>query len=139
MARISREQLDGLREAIRTHDFLHRVLREIECLHRVVFHANERADWGLVRASAEQVLTAEIVSRHRGEIDGVYWALRSLERQGKSWSRAIQELANTLHSYYTTPLGVVMRADLFGEEAVFITPDAADWIRQQRGSTTRAK
>ena len=46
---------------------------------------------------------------------------------------AIQELAAGIHSYYTTPLGIVLRKDLFGDDVVFITPDAHEWIRQREG------
>lgn len=133
LAQIPREQLAGLTAAIQSHDYLDRVVREIEELHRVVFHANERVDWSLVRRSAEQILITEIVGRHRGQIEGVFFALRAMENGGKSWEAAIRELAASMHSYYTTPLGIVMRQDLFGTDVVFITPDAYVWTDRLRG------
>lgn len=133
MARISREQVADLTAAIQSHDYLDRIAREIEELHRVVFHANQRADWSLVRRSAEQILITEIVSRHRGQIDGVFFALRAMENGGKSWEAGIRELAASVHSYYTTPLGIVIRQDLFGADVVFITPDAYVWTDRLRG------
>jgi len=54
-------------------------------------------------------------------------ALRRMETDGKSWDVAIRDMAAGIHSYYTTPLGVVMRQDLFGPDAIFFTPDAYDW------------
>ncbi len=139
MARIRREQLGSLTAAIRTHDFLRRAAGEIERLHRVVFHDNQRADWSLAGRSAEQILAAEIVSRHRGQIDGIYFALRKMETTGKSWDEAVRDLAAALHSYYTTPLGIVMRQDLFGQDAVFITPDAYDSTDQIAGTPERSQ
>lgn len=133
MPRLAPDQLERSANAIATHDFLHRILREIERLHRVVFHADASADWNLVRNSAEQILIAEIQTRYRGEIDGVYFALREIEDSGKTWDIAIAELAAAMHSYYTTPLGIVMRQDLFGDAAVFISPDALEHThRHQR-------
>lgn len=137
MARIDRQMQDALVAAIHSHDFLRRLLEAMEHHHRLVFHANETVDWSLVRRSAEQILIAEIVTRHQGNFDGIYLALRSLEGGGKPWSVAIHELAGTMHSYFTTPLGIVMRGDLFGEDAVFISPEAYDWIRQRKGARAR--
>lgn len=130
MAQISREQLEALEAAVSSHDFLSRVAGAIEQLHRVVFHDHPQINWSLVRRSADQILIAEIVNRHRGSIDGVYFALRELENRGTTWDAAIRELAGGMHSYYTTPLGVVMRQDLFGDQVVFISPDAYEWTRQ---------
>jgi hypothetical protein len=123
--------MDSLIAAIHSHDFLRHMLESMEQHLRLVFHANESADWNLLRASAEQILVAEIVSRHKGNIDGIYFALRDLEAGGRTWDAAIGELAGRVHSYFTTPLGVVMRKNLFGENAVFLTSDAYDWIRRQ--------
>lgn len=123
MAKISREQFEQLRKAVKQHDFLHRILRQIEHLHRVVFHA-ERLDPLFVRASAEEILIADIVTRHDGQFDGVYYALRKAEDGGRTWAQAIGEYAAYIHSYYTMPLGVVMRRDLFGEDSHFVTPAA---------------
>jgi hypothetical protein len=132
LTQIAQEQMNGLTAAIEAHDFLRRVRDGVEHQHRVVFHGNERADWSLVRRSADQILIAEIMNRHRGQIDGVYFALRKLENDGRTWDAAIQELAEQIHSYYTTPLGIVMRQNLFGSAVVFITPDALDWTDQLR-------
>ncbi|TWT40426.1 hypothetical protein RAS1_41350 [Phycisphaerae bacterium RAS1] len=137
VARISAEQFQRLSQEVDSHDFLHRVWREIEKLQRLVFHSNERADWSLVRASSKQILMAEIVSRHGGQIDGVYFALRTLESGGKPWPLAIRELAGSIHSYFTTPLGIVMRRDLFGDDTVFLSPDAEEMIRRHAGEATR--
>lgn len=123
MARISDEDMARLRKAIADHDYLHRILRRIEQLHRVVFHA-ESLDWKFVRASAEEILIADIVTRHQGNIDGVYFALRKVEEGGRDWRSAIDEYASYIHNYYTTPLGVILRKDLFGESAHFVTPAA---------------
>lgn len=139
MAQISTEQLQNLSNAIETHDFLHRIWREIEKLHRLVFHSNRRADWSRVRASALQILIAEIVLRHAGQIDGVYFTLRNLEAGGRPWALAIRELAASIHSYFTTPLGIVMRRDLFGDGCVFLSPDAEDLARQHAGQPPKAE
>ncbi len=132
MARLTREQVEALTAAIGAHDHLRRVAGEIEHLHRVVFHANARVDWALVRRSAEQILIAEMVSRHGGHPDGIFYQLRNLEDQGRSWDEAVREVAAAIHSYFTTPLGLILRQDLFGDEAVFITPDAYEWTSYLR-------
>ena len=132
---ISREQRDALSAAIQTHDFLHRLVRAIDQLQRVVFHAADGVDFRQAPRVAEQILIAEIVKRHRGEIDGVYRALREREKAGKPWQAAIQDLAAYLHSYYTTPLGIVMRRDLFGDEAAFLSPEAIEWVRDTAAPT----
>jgi hypothetical protein len=128
LARIPREQVDALTAAIRSHEFLGRIVEALEDYHRIVFHSDEGVDWALVRRSAEQILVAEIVARHHGNFDGIYYALRALETSGKPWSVAIHELAGRMHSYFTTPLGMVMRRDLFGDDAIFIVPDAPQWL-----------
>jgi hypothetical protein len=117
------DELHSLREAVQNHDFLHRIVREIERLHRIVFHA-QRLDWQYVRAAAEEILIADIVTRYGGNIDGVYFALRKTEDGGMDWQRAIANYAAYAHNYYTTPLGVVMRKSLFGEASHFVTPAA---------------
>lgn len=116
--------METLSEAIRTHDFLRGIVSEIEAQHRLVFHAVASLDWDRVHASAEQILIAEIHTRHGGDIQGVYTALESLHRQGRDRKAAIRELASRTHSYFTTPLGIMLRVDLFEEDAVFISPDA---------------
>ena len=111
MPRITAEQREKLGAAIRSHDFLHRTLRRIEQLHRIVFHA-ESLDWKFVRASAEEILIADIMTRHQGGIDGVYFALRAIEDNGRDWQSAIEEYSSYIHNYYTTPLGVLIRREL---------------------------
>lgn len=139
MAHVPREQIRSLTAALDAQDHLRRVADEIEQKHRVVFHASERADWSLVRRSAEQILIAEILNRHDGQPDGIYYALRKLEDAGQSWDAAVRELAATIHSYYTTPLGIVLRQDLFGPEAIFFTPDAREWTAGMKPTTDDAK
>ncbi len=121
MSQISIEEQEKLRGSIHEHAFLHRILRCIEHLHRVVFHAEE-LEWSYVRSAAEEILMADILTRHQGGIDGVYHALRQIEDSGKDWAKAIDQYASYIHNYYTTPLGVVMRRDLFGESSHFVTP-----------------
>src|SRR5512135_261700 len=100
MSRISPEQSARLRAAILDHEFLHRIVRHIEHLHRVVFGAGD-VDRQLVRAAAEEILIADIVTRYQGNIDGVYFALRKIEEAGKPWSQAVLEYATYTHNYYT--------------------------------------
>ena len=126
MPRLVQDARDRLATALGEHEFLDRVRQEVVRLHRVVFHASERVDWDLVERSAGQIVMAEVVSRHQGDPLGVFFALRALENSGRSWDAAIRELATAIHSYFTTPLGIVMRQDLFGADAVFISPDALD-------------
>lgn len=125
MPRIQAGDIERLSQAIHSHDFLHRILRRIEQLHRIVFHA-ETLDRKFVRASAEEILIADIVTRHQGGIDGVYFALRSIEDSGRDWQSAIEEYSSYIHNYYTTPLGVVIRRDLFGKNSHFVTPNAGE-------------
>ena len=139
MPQVARDQIDGLTAAMQTHDYLRRIVREIAQLHRVVFHGNKRADWSLVHRSAEQILIAEIVSRYHGQVDRLYYTLRSREDGGRTWEAAISEIAGSIHSYFTTPLGIVMRQDMFGSEVVFFTPDAYDWTAQQKGGQEAGK
>jgi hypothetical protein len=133
VAQISREESDRLLGVIAANDYLCRLRDEIMELHRVVFHDNEHADWSRVQDSATQILMAELANRYGGRADSVHFALCSLEKKSRSWDAAIRELASQIHSYYTTPLGIVMRQDLFGGGAVFITPDAYEWTAQVRG------
>lgn len=132
MERLSREKIAELTRSIHSHEFIHRMLREIEKLQRVVFHSVE-ADPGVARRSAEQILVAEIATRYYGDIDGVYHALRKIEKSGRPWPAALRELSTTIHSFYTTPLGILMRRDMFGEEAVFVSPDAVEWATRTVG------
>ncbi len=132
MARLDPQQVRGLTDAIHTHDFLHRILRRIEQLQQIVFHDLPEANWKNARRSAEQILIAEIVTRYHGEIDGVYFALRKREKEGSSWEAAIRDLAASMQSYFTTPLGIIMRRDLFGEDAVFLSPEAVNWMSKEK-------
>ena len=118
MPRIPDEQLARLRRAIQEHEFLQRILRRVEQLHRVVFH-EEQPDGQLVRNSAEDILIADIMVRHQGDIDGVHEALHKIQNTGQTSSQALLDYAAYIHNYYTMPLGVVMRKDLFGNEAHF--------------------
>lgn len=138
MPRLPQDQIEALSAAIRSHEFLHRILRQIEVLQRTVFHANERADWTQTRRSAEQMLIAEIALRYRGDIDRVYFRLREIEKSGRDWAAAITEVASAIHSYFTTPLGMVMRRDLYGDDAAYLSPDAIGWMAQVPGAATKA-
>src|SRR5262245_45558328 len=108
------EKREQLRQAIHLHDFLHRVMRQVETLKRFVFHQRVKdLDLQFSRSSAEEILIADILTRHEGNIDGVYYALRKVEDSGRSWQHAISDYAAYIHNYYTTPLGVVLRRELF--------------------------
>jgi hypothetical protein len=133
LPQLAREQIDTLLTAIRADDHLRRVRDEIEQMQRVVFHALQHADWDLARRSAEQILISELICRYQGDPQRVFFTLRAMEDGGQSWDSAVRDLSAAIHSYYTTPLGMVMRQDLFGKDAVFITPDAYDWTAQLRG------
>ena len=133
LSRITPDELERLSQAVRAQDYLEHVVREIEALQRVVFYANPHADWRLQRQSAEQILIAELVYRYQRQPERVLSALQAIERGGQTRAAAVGELAAAVHSYYTTPLGMVMRQDLFGPQAVFITPDAYEWADQTRG------
>lgn len=134
MPQITPDQIDGLTAAINSHDYLDQILHEIERLHRVVFHGNKRVDWQLVQRSAQQILIVEIVSRYHGRIEGMHDTLCAMEASGTPWDVALRELATSIHSYYTTPLGIVMRQDMFGDQAIFIAPDAYTWTDRPKGS-----
>lgn len=123
MDQLSDEQTAHLRSAIHTHAFLHRLVRKIEHLLRVVFHA-EDLDWRHIRSAAEEIMIADILTRHHGNIDGVYFALRKSEAAGHTWEQAIADYAAYAHNYFTTPLGVVLRRNFFGENSHFVTPSA---------------
>jgi hypothetical protein len=132
MSRILEDQRRTLHQAIATHDFLHRVTRQIENLHRIVFHEQTaHLDWQFIRQSAEEILIAEILTRHQGNFDGVYFHLRKLEDSGRSWAHAITEYASYIHNYYTTPLGIILRRDLFGQDSHFVTPAAGKYAGHQ--------
>jgi hypothetical protein len=136
MPLMPKNQLERLRHAIRDKDFLHRIVRKVEQLHRVVFNAAE-LERNFVRGSAEEILIADIMTRHNGEVDGVYFALRKAEERGKSWDQAISEFASYIHSYYTTPLGVVLCRDLFGDDCHFVTPAAGRYSARYTHSASK--
>jgi hypothetical protein len=137
MSRIIDSERRRLQDAIHQHDFLHRVLRQIERLHRVVFHEQaKRLEPQFIRNSAEEILIADLVSRHAGNMDGVYFALRKAEDSGRTWEHAITEYAAYIHNYYTTPPGVVMRRDLFGDDCHFVTPAAGKLAGVQQEAVT---
>jgi hypothetical protein len=137
LARIDPDQFERFRKAIHAHDHLHRILREVERLQRIVFHEDD-VDLTQMRRSAEQILAAELVTRYHADVDRVYFALRNMENSGKSWAASILELASSMHSYYTTPLGIMIRLELFGDDAVFISPEARRWAEQARTRTSPA-
>jgi hypothetical protein len=127
MARISPEERERLRQAVTTHEYLRRIVRALEGHHRLVFHG-AAIDAAKIRGSAEDILVADIVMRHRGNFDGVYFALRAAEDAGRTWDQAVVEYAARIHAYYTTPLGLLIRRDLFGNDAHFISPDAQRFL-----------
>jgi hypothetical protein len=133
LSRLAPDEIERLTQTLHAHDYLEQIVREIETLQRVVFYAHPDADWRLQHRSAEQILIAELVYRYQRQPERVLAALRAVERSGRTWEAAIGELAAAAHSYYTTPLGMVMRQDLFGPQAVFVTPDAYMWAAQTRG------
>jgi hypothetical protein len=135
VSRIPLETLERLHSAISSHDYLARLVFEIEQLHEAVFHANPSVDWTRNRPAAEQIVIAEIVLRHRGQPDGIYFRLRDAEQAGKSWEAALRDLAAHIHAYYTTPLGLILRRDLFGDRAVFLSPEANELMAQVRGNS----
>ena len=142
MAKLTEAQRHEYGRLIQSHDFLRDLVAEIEAAQRLVFHSNENADWERARASAQQVLIAELVTRYRGAVERVYAALEDLQRRGREWPVAIRELAARIQSYYTTPLGMMIRAELFGEDAVFLSPDSAKYLAVVRGgqsSTPKAR
>jgi hypothetical protein len=124
---IATERLEELRTAVYAHDYLQQLLGEIEALHRIVFHHLEAADWTLVRTSAEQIVVAELYLRFRGDVTGVREALKRREQRGANPREAVSDYAAAMHAYFTTPMGIAARRDLFGADAVFITPLALDW------------
>lgn len=135
MSQLAPEQIEALTAAVRSRDYLQRMVSQIEQLHRIVFHADPRVNWQLVHRSAEQILIAEIVFRYQGGIEGLDSTLRDLAEGGETWDSAIRQVSAAMHSYFTTPLGIVMRQDLFGDDAVFITPNAHEWTAQVWGRT----
>lgn len=136
MALLTCDEIERLRQAITTQDHLQRILTEIERLQRLVFHSTDRTHWDRLRTSAEQILMAELVSRHEGDPVGLFLVLRAHEDAGQTWEVAIASVAGQIHSYFTTPLGIVLRRNLFGDAAAYLAPDAIRWLagytREQR-------
>lgn len=128
MAQAGPELVERLTAAVRSHDFLRDLVLRIEQSQNVVFHASPRAEWSNARGSAEQILITEIITRYQADVGGVQQALRDLERDGMPWRDAIRDFAARVQSYYTTPLGIVMRRSLFGDDAVFLSPEALEWV-----------
>lgn len=135
MATLTQAEIEHFISIIDANEYLSRLLGEIERLQLAVFHANPSADWNNVRKSSEQILITEIVQRHNRRHEAIFFSLRNAEDGGKPWDAAIRDLAAHLHAYYTTPLGLLMRRDLFGDNTVFVSPDAIRWMRQQAQST----
>lgn len=131
MPKLTPAEIDHFVALVGEHDYLRRLLGEVERLQQAVFHANPTADWNNVRKSSEQILIAEIVLRHNRHHDAIFYALRHAEDGGKPWDAAIRDMASHIHAYYTTPLGLLMRRELFGENTVFVSPDAIRWMQRQ--------
>ncbi len=125
--RLSQTQVDSLRAAIVGMDFGRQVVAAVENLHRSTLADFPEADLSRAAASAEQIVIAEIVLHYRGQIEGLYLALRREERGQGGRPAAVQTLATRLHVYFTAPLGVVLRKVLFADDAVFVLPQAHEW------------
>ncbi len=125
--RLSQTQVDSLRAAVVGMDFARQVVAAVEGLHRLALADCPGADLSRAAASAEQIVIAEIVLHYRGQIEGLYLALRREEGERGGRPAAVQALATRLHVYYTAPLGVVLRKVLFADDAVFVLPEAHDW------------
>ncbi len=128
MAQAAPELVARLTAAIQSHDFLRDIVSQIEQSQNVVFHASPRAEWSNARRSAEQILITEIITRYKADVGRVQQTLRDLETSGMPWRDAIRDFAARVQSYYTTPLGIVMRRNLFGDDAVFLSPEALEWV-----------
>jgi hypothetical protein len=126
---IPETQLLELTNLIQSHDQLRAVQTEVERVLRVVFHDLPRADWNRAQQAAQQILIAELVTRHRGRADGLLADLAARQKAGLSREAALHELAARIHAYYTTPLGIMLRCDLFGAGAVFVSPEALGWVQ----------
>ena len=128
MAQAAPELVERLTAAIQSHDFLRDIVSQIEQSQNVVFHASPRAEWSNARRSAEQILITEIITRYKADVGRVQQTLRDLETNGMPWRDAIRDFAARVQSYYTTPLGIVMRRNLFGDDAIFLSPEALEWV-----------
>ncbi len=108
-------------------DSLCRVIAEQQ---RAVFHrADHQADQE--RVVAEQILLAEVQTAHAGDPNALIFLLDRRIQQGAPEVQVIQEFAQRLHSYYTTPLGVAVRKELFGGSAE-LAPDSKPRSGQAR-------
>lgn len=128
VAQAAPELVERLTAAIQSHDFLRDIVSQIEQSQNVVFHASPRAEWSNARRSAEQILITEIITRYKADVGRVQQTLRDLETNGMPWRDAIRDFAARVQSYYTTPLGIVMRRNLFGDDAIFLSPEALEWV-----------
>lgn len=128
MAQAAPELVERLTAAIQSHDFLRDIVSQIEQSQNVVFHASPRAEWSNARRSAEQILITEIITRYKADVGRVQQTLRDLETNGMPWRDAIRDFAARVQSYYTTPLGIVMRRNLLGDDAIFLPPEALEWV-----------
>lgn len=126
---IAPEQLQQVTDAIRGSETAQGLLRDIEQLHRVVFHNLSHANWALARRSAEQILIADMLMRHGGRVEQLEAEAAERAAAANSPLEARQAIAARVHAYFTTPLGITIRRDLFGEDAIFFAPQATDWIR----------
>ena len=126
--KISAEKLERIAAQIRSAGRLREVCAEIEQLQKVVFHNLESADWSRSGRVAEQILIADILTRQQGEPGRIEQDLKNREQKTGSPQRAVQECASYIHSYFTTPLGIMMRRELFGDAATFLAPEALEWI-----------
>lgn len=124
MAAITSQEYARLRQAILQHDFLHRILRRIEQLHRLAIHNKSNApNWKELRTNAEDILIADIATRFGGDIDEVYFSLRRAEQSGRSWQHAIADHGSYVHNCYSTPAGLALCRQTVG--AVRADPPAA--------------
>lgn len=128
MAQADAELVERLTAAIQSQGFLRDLVLQIEQSQNVVFHASPRAEWSNARGSAEQILITEVITRYKADVGRVQQMLRDLERNGMPWRDAIRDFAARVQSYYTTPLGIVMRRNLFGDDAIFLSPEALEWV-----------
>lgn len=122
------DQLAQLTDTLRADGLCQELLRDIERLHRVVFHSSATADWSRAGKSAEQIILADVAMRHDGDLQKLHAEYAQNQQAGRSNDEARQTIAARLHSYYTTPLGITIRRDLFGDDAVFFVPEAAEWL-----------
>ncbi|MBN2447841.1 MAG: hypothetical protein JXO22_14005 [Phycisphaerae bacterium] len=136
---ITQEQYDELSHAIDDVPMLREVRDEIVQAQKVVFHDLKGADWTRSEAVARQIMIADLSTRHHGDVHRMEEELRQCEQRCGSHATALQQTASYIHSYFTTPLGIMMRCELFGDGAVFLSPEALKWIEDRaeaRGHTS---